>query len=90
MILRNHYTHVHVYCIERSVNISITRITRVNNICFVMLLLVMIYLHMLIFRLMVTMVVEVLLISHPHSFLGERTINSKFNEKIIPLFPSTY
>ena len=25
---------VHLYCIERSVNISITRITRDNNICF--------------------------------------------------------
>ena len=30
MKLRNHY----MYCIERSVNKSITRITRVNNICF--------------------------------------------------------
>ena len=25
---------MYMYCIERSVNISITRITRVNNICF--------------------------------------------------------
>ena len=34
MILRNHYTHVYMYCIERSVYISIRRITRVNNIYF--------------------------------------------------------
>ena len=34
MILRNHFTHVYMYCIERSVYISIRRITRVNNICF--------------------------------------------------------
>ena len=34
MILRNHYTHVYMYCIERSVYISIRRIIRVNNICF--------------------------------------------------------
>ena len=26
--------YIYMYCIERSVNISITRITRVNNICF--------------------------------------------------------
>ena len=26
--------YMYMYCIERSVNISITRITRVNNICF--------------------------------------------------------
>ena len=34
MILHNHYTHVYMYCIERSVYISIRRIRRVNNICF--------------------------------------------------------
>ena len=28
------YYYIHVHAIERSVNISITRITRVNNICF--------------------------------------------------------
>ena len=44
-----------MYYIERSFNISITRITRVNNI---MLLLAMVSLHMLTFRLMVTMVAE--------------------------------
>ena len=26
--------YMYMYCIERNVNISITRITRVNNICF--------------------------------------------------------
>ena len=26
--------YMYMYCIERSVNIIITRITRVNNICF--------------------------------------------------------
>ena len=26
--------YMYMYCIERSANISITRITRVNNICF--------------------------------------------------------
>ena len=83
---------MYMYCIERSANIIITRITRVNKICFchvaisddistcialrgvltsllqesqglikyafVMLLLAMISLHMLTFRLMVTMVAE--------------------------------
>ena len=37
---------MYMYCIERRVNISITRITRANNIAFVMLLLAMISLHM--------------------------------------------
>ena len=32
MKLRNR--HIYMYCIVRSVNISITRITRVNNMCF--------------------------------------------------------
>ena len=31
--LRNRYIYMYMYCIERSVNI-ITRITRVNKICF--------------------------------------------------------
>ena len=48
-----------MYCIERSVNISITRIIRVKKTYnFVMLLLAMISLHMLTFRLMVTMVAD--------------------------------
>ena len=42
-----------MYCIERSVNNSITRILRVNNIFMLLLAL-----HMLTFRLMVTMVAE--------------------------------
>ena len=49
---------IYIITIEKSVNISITRITRVNNICFLMLLLAMISLHMLTFRLMVTVVAE--------------------------------
>ena len=28
------YIYMYMYCIERSVNIIISRITRVNNICF--------------------------------------------------------
>ena len=32
--LRNRYIYMYMYCIERSVNIIITRITRVNKICF--------------------------------------------------------
>ena len=47
--------HMYMYCIEKSVNISITRVTGVNNI---MLLLAVISLYMLTFRLMVTMVAE--------------------------------
>ena len=39
---------MYMYCIEKSVNIS----TRVNNICFIMLLLAMISLHVLTFSLM--------------------------------------
>ena len=50
--------YMYMYCIERSVNIIITRITRVNKYAFVMLLLAMISLHMLTFRLIVTMVAE--------------------------------
>ena len=38
--------YIYMYCIERSVNIIITRITRVNNI----MLLLAISLHMLTFR----------------------------------------
>ena len=56
MKLRVISIYMYMYCIERSVNISIAVITSVNNICFVMLLLTMISLHMLTFRLMVTMV----------------------------------
>ena len=62
---------------------------------FVMLLLAMISLHMLTFRLMVTMVAEFcsLVILIHNTLLGEITISStrttRVNEKIIPLFPST-
>ena len=64
---------MYMYCIERSGNISITRIIRVKKYYFVMLLLAMISLYMLTFRLMVTMVAEfcslVILI---HNTLQER------------------
>ena len=78
MVLRNHYTHVYMYCIERSVYISITRITRVKTYAFVMLLLAMISVHMLTFRLMVTMVAEfcsLVFLIH-NTLLGEITISS--------------
>ena len=69
---------MYMYCIERSVNIIITRITRVNNICFC---------HVAIsddisthanFRLMVTMVAEFcsLVILIHNTLLGEITISS--------------
>ena len=63
---------------------------------FVMLLLAMISLHMLTFRLMVTMVVEFcsLVILIHNTLLGEITISVVHElqglTKIIPLFPSTY
>ena len=62
---------------------------------FVMLLLAMVSLHLLTFRLMVTMVAEFwsLVILIHNTLLGEITISStrttRVNEKIIPLFPST-
>ena len=68
-----------MYYIERSVNISITRITRVNNKnTFVMLLLAMVSLHMLTFRLMVTMVAEFhsLVILIHNTLQGEITVSS--------------
>ena len=57
---------MYMYCIER---ISITGITRVN---FVILLLAMVSLHMLTFRLMVTMVTKFWLISFTHSYIAGR------------------
>ena len=62
---------------------------------FVMLLLVMISLHMLTFRLMVTMVADFcsLVILIHNTLLGEITISStrttRVDKNIIPLFPST-
>ena len=69
---------------------------RLIKYAFVMLLLAMISLHMLTFRLMVTMVAEFcsLVILIHNTLLGEITISStwttRVNEKTIPLFPSTY
>ena len=67
---------MYIYYIERSVKISITRITRVK--IFVMLLLAMVYLHMLTLRLMVTMVAEFcsLVILIHNTLLGDITISS--------------
>ena len=81
---------MYMYCIERSGNISITRITRY---AFVMLLLAMIYLHVLTFRLMVTMVADfgsfVFLIHN--TLQGEIIISITRSTRvnIIPLFPSS-
>ena len=74
MILRNHYTHVYMYCIERSVYISIRRITKVNNICFV--------------RLMVTMVAEFcsLVILIHNTLLGEIMISSTKTTRVNILY----
>ena len=65
---------MYMYYIERSVNISITRITRVNNKYF---LLAMVSLHMLTSRLMVIMAEFCsLVILIQNTLLGEITISS--------------
>ena len=95
MILRNHYTQY--TCIAlRGVFISVLQESQgLTTYAFVMLLLAMISLHMLTFRLMVTMVVEFcsLVILIHNTLLGEITISStrtiRVNENIISLFPST-
>ena len=87
-VMKNHsnpYIHsttvlcdMYMYCIEWSVTISITRITRVNSIAVVMLLLAMISVHMQTFRLIVTMVAEFcsLVILIHNTLLGEITISN--------------
>ena len=50
--------YVYMYCIERSVNISIKKSQGLITYAFVMLLLAMISIHMITLRLMVTMVAE--------------------------------
>ena len=79
---------MYMYCIERSVNISITRITMVKNkyFCYV----AMISLHMLTFRLMVTDFCSLVILIH-NTLLGQITISSTRTKRvnIIPLFPST-
>ena len=95
MILRNHYTHVYMYCIERSVYITsvLEESQGLTTYAFVMLLLAMISLHMLTLRLMVTMVAEFcsLVILIHNTLLGEITISSTRTTRvnIIPLFPSS-
>ena len=77
---------MYMYCIERSVNISITRITRVNNKFFCYVAISEIYLHMLIFRLMVTMVAEFcsLVILIHNTLLKEITISNTRTTRVIP------
>ena len=89
MIFRNHYT-----CIAlRGVFTSVLEESQgLATYAFVMLLLAIIPLHMLTFRLMVTMVAEfcLLVILIHNTLLGEITISStKTTRNIIPLFPST-
>ena len=64
---------------------------RISTYAFVMLLLAMISLHMLTFRLMVTMVAELgsLVILIHNTLLGEITISSTKTTRVKPLFPST-
>ena len=64
-----------MYCIERSVDISITINQGLTTNTFVMLLLAMISLHMLTFRLMVTMVTDFCSLVI-HTLLGEIMISS--------------
>ena len=70
---------MYMYCIERSVNISITRITKVNNIRFCDIPISDdISANMLTFRLMVTMVADFcsLVILIYNTLQGELTISS--------------
>ena len=67
-----------MYCIKRSVNISIAEPQGLIAYAFVMLLLAMIPLHMLTFRLLVTMVAElcpVVILIH-NTLQGEIMISS--------------
>ena len=93
--LRNHYTHVYTCIALRGVFTSVLEESQgLTTYAFVMLLLAMISLHMLTFRLMVTMVAEFcsLVILIHNTLLGEITISSTRTTRvnnIIPLFPST-
>ena len=70
--------YMYMYCIVRSVKISIKESQGIITYAFVILLLAMISLHMLTFRLMVTMVAEFcsLVILIHNTLLGEITISS--------------
>ena len=85
---------VHMYtCIAlRGVFTSVLEESQgLTTYAFFMLLLAMISLHMLTFRLMVTMVAEFcsLVILIHNTLLGEITISSTRTTRVIPLFPST-
>ena len=58
MKLRNHYIHVHVFALRGVLTSVLQESKGLKTYDFVMLLLAMISLHMLTFRLMVTMVAE--------------------------------
>ena len=79
MILCNRYTHIRTCIAVRGVLTSVSQeLQGLISYAFVMLLLAMIYLHMLIFRLMVTMVTEFcsLVILIHNTLLGEITISN--------------
>ena len=94
MILRNHY-NMYTCIALRGVFTSVLEESQgLTTYAFVMLLLAMISLHMLTFRLMVTMVAEFcsLVILIHNTLLGEITISSTRTTRvnnIIPLFPSS-
>ena len=69
---------MYMYCIERSITPVLQESQGLTTNTFVMLLLAMISLHMLIFRLMITMVVEFcsLVILINNTLQGEITISS--------------
>ena len=83
---------IHMYtCIAlRGVFTSVLEESQGLTYAFVMLLLVMVPLHMLTFRLMVTMVAEFcsLVILIHNTLLGEITISSTRTTRVNPLFPS--
>ena len=86
---------IHMYALRGVFTSVLEESQGLTTYAFVMLLLVMISLHILTFRLMVTMVAEFcsLVILIHNTLLGEITISStrttRVNENIIPLFSST-
>ena len=87
--------YMYMYCIVRVLTSVFQESQGLITYAFVMLLLAMMYLHMLTFRLIVTMVPEFcsLVIRIHNTLLGEITISrrtTRVNEIVISLFPSTY
>ena len=78
MILRNHYTHVHVIALRGVLTSVLQESQGLKTLCFRLLLLAMISLHMPTFRLMFAMVAEFcsLVILIHNTLLGEITISS--------------